>query len=315
MVLTITLNPAIDKILILNNFEIHKLHRINEDETSLVTAGGKGVNIANNLKRLGNEVIATGFTGGHSGHMLCDAIREEGITTSFIFTSASTRTNTSILDLTNKTLTEINDVGQRIEHDDIVFFLENYKRLLKRVELVVLAGSLPLGVSESIFSELIQLAREHGKKFLVHSPSNYTETIMKKSPFLILPDMRSHHELFGKKVDGISDLLEAGRLVLADCPNTEYVIFTHRIENVVVVSREKSFIVRPRELEIVNMLGYGDAYLSGFIHAYLLKLPIIDTLEYASACGLANVENLHKEINDLDKIKANLKRVDVEEVD
>ena len=85
MILTVTLNPAIDKILILNNFEVHKLHRLEAEEMSMITPGGKGVNIAYTLKLLGNEVIASGFAGGHSGHMLCDAIREIGITTNFIF--------------------------------------------------------------------------------------------------------------------------------------------------------------------------------------------------------------------------------------
>lgn len=315
MILTITLNPAIDKILILNNFELHKLHRLESKEMSMITPGGKGVNIAHTLKLLGNDVIASGFAGGHSGHMLCDAIREIGITTNFIFTNGSTRTNTSILDRSHETLTEINDFGQDIPLEDIDFFIENYVKLLNRVELVVIAGSLPRGVPVDVYTRIINLAHKHNKKVVLHTQSEYTEELMKASPFLINPDMRSNHELFGKPVDGIPQFLEIGRHILTHSSKTEFVVFTHRIENVVAVTREKSYIIRPKELKIVNMLGYADAYLSGFIHAYMQNLPTASILQYASAAGLTDVEDLYKEIRDIHKIEENLSRISVEEVE
>jgi 1-phosphofructokinase family hexose kinase len=314
MILTVTLNPAIDKILILDTFEIHKLHRLQPNEMSMVSAGGKGVNIAQTLHKLGNEVIATGFTGGHAGHMLCDAIRESGITTSFIFTQGSTRTNISILDRKNETLTEINDFGQEIPDEDIQFFMENYERLLMRVKLVVIAGSLPLGITPNIYLEMIQKAREHKKKVVVHTSPKYLEALMQAQPFLINPDMRSNHILFGKTVDGIKQFLEAGQQILLKCPQSEFIIFTHRLENVVVVTRDKGYVMRPRDLKIVNMLGYGDAYLSGFIHSYMQQQSIKDILRFASASGLTNVEDIQKEVSDISKIQDNLSRIDIEEV-
>jgi 1-phosphofructokinase family hexose kinase len=314
MILTVTLNPAIDKILILNNFEVHKLHRLEAEEISMITPGGKGVNIAYTLKLLGNEVIASGFAGGHSGHMLCDSIREIGITTNFIFTQGATRTNTSILDRKHETLTEINDFGQEIPKEDIEFFIENYERLLNRVELVVIAGSLPKGVNIEVYNKLIEKAHEHKKKVIVHTSPVYTEDIMKSSPYLITPDMRSNHILFDKPVDGIAQFLEAGRYILTRTASTEFVVFTHRIENVVAITREKAYIIRPKDLKIVNMLGYGDAYLAGFVHALAQNMPTETILQYASAAGLTDVEDLYKEIKDIHKIEENLNRITVEEI-
>ena len=313
MILTVTLNPAIDKILVLNGFEIHKLHRLNPDEMSMTVPGGKGVNIALALKIMGNEVIATGFAGGYEGHMLCDQLRQRGVTTSFIFSEGSTRTNTSILDLKNETLTEINDFGQKIPADDLEFFLDNYHRLLHRVEFVVIAGSIPRGIPEDFYKKLIEMTQQHNLKVMVHTSSKYLEQIVDTAPFLINPDMRSSHVLFGKPVDGVEQFLEAGKEILEKYKNTEFVIFTHRIENVVAVTREKSYILRPQDLNIVSMLGYGDAYLSGFIHAYTQKLPTRQVLEYASAAGLTNVESLLKVTTDISKISDNLSRIKVEE--
>ncbi|MBN1117309.1 MAG: hexose kinase [Bacteroidales bacterium] len=315
MILTVTLNPAIDKILILDEFVLHKLHRLEKGEMSLVVPGGKGVNIAHNLKKLGNTVATTGFAGGHSGHLLCERLRIEGISTSFVFTNGVTRTNTSILDRKNETLTEINDFGQEISAEDVSFFIETYDRLLHRIRIVVIAGSLPKGVDPTILTELIQLASKKGKQVIVHTLSDYTEECMKASPYLIVPDMRSRHELFGKKIDGIAQFLEAGRHILMHSPHTQVVCFIHRIENVVAVTRDKSYILRPKDLKIVNMLGYGDAYVAGFIHAQDKGLPLKTILRYASAAGLTDVEDLYKEIRDIHLIDKNIKRIDLEEVE
>ncbi len=315
MILTVTLNPAIDKILILETFELHKLHRMQPGEMSMVSAGGKGVNIARTLCKMGNEVIASGFAGEHSGHLLCDTIRQDGITTNFIFTPGSTRTNISILDRKHETLTMINDFGQEIPEEDVDFFLENYERLLSRVKLIVIAGSLPPGVSPAIYHEMITKARQHKIKVVVHTSPKYTDTLMEDSPFLINPDMRSDHTLFGQTVDGIDQFMEAGKKILRQCPESEFVLFTHRLENVVAITPKKGYIMRPQNLNIVNMLGYGDAYLAGFIHAYLQQKPIEEVLRYASAAGLADVEDIHKEIRDLQKIEENLSRIEIEIVD
>jgi len=314
MVLTVTLNPAIDKILVLDSCEMHKLHRLHEGELSMVSAGGKGVNIAHALTKLGNEVIASGFAGEHSGHLLCDSIRQAGITTNFIFTEGPTRTNITILDRQHEKLTMINDFGQEISEDDIHFFLENYERLLSRVNLIVIAGSLPQGVNSDIFSEMLQKAHKHGLNVVVNTAPKYVDVLMKEQPFLINPDMRSDHFLLGRTVDGIDQFLETGKNILEKSPQTEFVIFTHRLENVVVVTHGRGYVVRPADMEIVNMLGYGDAWLSGFIHAYFQEKSVPEVLRYASAAGLTNVEDIHKEIVDLKNIDQNLSRIDIEEI-
>ncbi len=314
MILTVTLNPAIDKLLVLKNFVIHKLHRLDEEEISFVGPGGKGVNIALNLKLLGDEVIASGFAGGHSGHLLCDKIRQAGITTSFIFAPGLTRTNISILDREKETLTEINDLGQEIPPEDQEFFIENYRKLVKRVNFVVLAGSLPEGIETSFYHKLIMIARRENKKVILHTSPNYIDDLIDTSPFLINPDMRSFHQLLGKPCDGIDQFLDVGKHILVKNIDTEIVLFTHRIENVVAVTRTSNYVLRPKNLGIVNMLGYADAYLAGFIHAYKKNSPMEEILRYASASGLANVENVHKEVQSVMHIEDNLSRIEVEEL-
>lgn len=315
MILTVTLNPAIDKILVLNNFKVHKLHRLKEKDLSMAVPGGKGVNIAMGLKALGNDVIATGFAGGYTGHLLCDSLRQKDITTSFVFTEGITRTNTSILDKDKETLTEINDIGEEIQSDDLEFFLENYHHLLHRSKIVVIAGSLPQGVPVDIYARMIKEAKQLGRKVIVHTSPEYFNEVVSTCPFLCNPDMRSQHELMGRPLDGIKNFLNVGNKILVQNKDTEFVVFTHRIENVVALTRQNSYILRPLNLKIINMLGYADAYLAGFIHAYLQGQSVKETLLFASACGLTNVESVYKEVHDINLINKNIERIELEEVD
>lgn len=315
MVLTVTLNPAIDKLLVLKQFRIHKLHRLDSNEKSIISAGGKGVNIAINLHLLQDKVVASGFASGHPGHLLCDELRRQGVTTSFIFTEGLTRTNISILDQEHETLTEINDFGTRITADDLEFFLGNYERLLHRVNLVVLAGSLPLGVPNDIYFKLTEIARARNVKVIVHTSPEHLDPILQAAPYLIVPDMRSYHKLLGKPCDGIDQFLSVGKEILVKHRDTELVFFIHRIENVVAISRSASWVLRPENLKIINMLGYADAYLAGFIHATNKGLALKDSLIFASAAGLSNVESINKELRDPALIRKNLNRIKTEEIE
>lgn len=314
MILTVTLNPAIDKILILNNFEMHKLHRLRTGEECHTTAGGKGVNIAIDLKALGNDVIATGFAGGYTGHKLCEELRQHDVTTSFIFIEGTTRTNSAILDISHETLTEINDFGPEISQNDQTYFLANYRRLLNRVKMVVIAGSLPQGVNEEFYYQLIEEANKKEVKVVLHVSSKYSSLFTGSNPFLINPDMRSNHEFLDQPLDGIDAFINAGKEVLIKNRNTDYVIFTHRLENIVALTREKMYVLRPKDLHIVNMFGYGDAYLAGFIHAYRDNKDIVSILKYASAVGLTNIEYVGKDVHDIRLVERNIDRIEIEEL-
>ncbi len=312
MILTVTLNPAIDKLLVLNDFAIHKLHRLEKDELSLIGPGGKGVNVAINLRLLGDEVIASGFAGGHAGHLLCEGLREQGITTNFVFAPGLTRTNISILDRKNETLTEINDFGQQISEDDQRFLLDNYEKLLNRVGFVVLAGSLPEGMQAAYYGQLIDRAKAHRRKVVLHTMPNIIDELAGHAPYIFHPDMRSIHYLLGKPCDGIDRFIQVGKELLVRNRESEYVFFTHRIENAVVVSRQRTYILRPKDLKIVNMLGYNDAFIAGYIHAFHAGIEEEDALRFASAAGLTNVESIHKELQSEESIHENLERIETE---
>ncbi len=153
MIITVTLNAAIDKSLSVPNFRLGRRHRTVEQRT---IAGGKGVNIARTLKALGQPVIATGFAGGATGTHIVEQLTDESILNDFVRIREESRTNTSVLDPTTGQQTEINERGPSVSEREVELFRDKLLYLARGAAIVVFAGSLPPGVEPDIYAALIR---------------------------------------------------------------------------------------------------------------------------------------------------------------
>src|SRR6266516_4836816 len=156
MIITVTLNAAIDKSLAVPNFRLGRRHRTVEQRTM---AGGKGVNIARTLKELRQPVIATGFAGGPTGTHIVEQLTEESSLNDFVRIREDSRTNTSVLDPTTGEQTEINERGPAVSRHEIELFHEKLLYLARGAAIVVFAGSLPRGVDLDVYASLIRELR------------------------------------------------------------------------------------------------------------------------------------------------------------
>src|ERR1700682_1768331 len=157
MIITVTLNAAIDKSLSVPNFRLGRRHRTVEQRTM---AGGKGVNIARTLKELGQPVIATGFAGGATGTHIVEQLTEESILNDFVRIREESRTNTSVVDPTTGEQTEINERGPSVSEREIELFRDKLLYLARGAAIAVFAGSLPRGGDPAVFAAAVHhLAR------------------------------------------------------------------------------------------------------------------------------------------------------------
>ena len=143
MIITVTLNAAIDKSLSVPNFRLGRRHRTVEQRTM---PGGKGVNVARTLKHLGQPVIATGFAGGATGTRIVEALTQESILSDFVRINEESRTNTAVHDPTGGGETEINERGPQVSEQEVELFRDKLIYLARGADIVVFAGSLPRGV-------------------------------------------------------------------------------------------------------------------------------------------------------------------------
>src|SRR6187455_534128 len=146
MIVTVTLNAAIDRTLLVPNFQLGQRHRASAGTTS---AGGKGINVARAARRLGVPVVCTGLAGGRAGTLLVEELTNEGILNDFVRIRGESRTSTAVLDPTSNVYTEINEWGPEVAEDKLAY-------LSKGAAYVVFAGSLPRSVDPGLYGELIR---------------------------------------------------------------------------------------------------------------------------------------------------------------
>src|SRR6266571_8749837 len=159
MIVTVTLNAAIDQTLTVPNFQRGRRHRAS---AGLTLAGGKGINVARALKTLGVPVVATGFVGGATGARIVESLTGEAVLNDFVRIEGESRTSTAVVDPTGGTYTEINEWGPAVRAEELELLLEKLRYLTQGAELVVFAGSLPRDIHNDFYSEAIRdLARRH----------------------------------------------------------------------------------------------------------------------------------------------------------
>ena len=163
MVVTVSMNPAIDKTVEIPCLQPGGLNRITRVEYD---AGGKGINVSKTIRELGGESIAAGFLGGNAGKMIENVLNEKQIRHDFIWVEGETRTNTKVFEI-NGAVTELNEPGPVIIPEQIEGLLEKLSGYADKNTLFILAGSIPNSVDKDIYARIIRLVHKKGAKVLM----------------------------------------------------------------------------------------------------------------------------------------------------
>jgi 1-phosphofructokinase/tagatose 6-phosphate kinase len=285
VIVTVTLNAAIDRTLTVPNFQRGQRHRASQ---GLTLAGGKGINIARALKRLEIPVVATGLAGGRTGTRIVEELTSEAILNDFVRISDESRTSTAVVDPTSSTHTEINEWGPHVDPEELAFLLEKLHYLSRDAELVVFAGSLPRGVSEEFYAEAIRdLSRRHVQTVL-DCEGESLRLGVEAEPFLVSPNQSEAEALVGQEFHEEEDfVLALGEIADMGARN---VLITQE-SGCFALLREERRAVRYRalapRLEPVASVGSGDVLLAGFLAARLDGRNAEEALRNAVAAGAA----------------------------
>ena len=185
MIITVTLNAALDKTLEVPNFTPGRRHRT-VDQTTM--AGGKGVNVARAIKRLGQPVIATGLAGGSTGNRIVDALNDESILNGFVRIREESRTNTAVLDPTTGLHTEVNERGPAVSAHELELFREKLLYLAKGASICVFAGSLPRGIDPDVYAGLLREVRKLGVTTVLDTEGEPLRLAMRAEPDVVSPE-------------------------------------------------------------------------------------------------------------------------------
>ena len=291
MIVTVTLNAAIDRSLAVPNFRLGRRHRAVE-QTSL--AGGKGVNVARALRSLGKPVLATGVVGGGTGARIVRLLDEEGIPNDFVRISEESRMSTAVIDPTDGVTTEINERGPALSNAERGRVIERILYLAQGASICVLCGSLPAGVPAELYGELIEELRRLGVKTVLDSEGEPLRLGTRCGPDLVTPNVIEAEELVGHEFSDDEDRLAGVRAIIE--MGARDAVITYETGCVALVGGETAeraaVRVTVEQREEVSPVGAGDAFLAGYVARMFEGRPAEDCLAFATACGAESVRHV-----------------------
>ena len=187
MIVTVTMNAAVDRTLTVPNFQLGQRHRASQ---GLTLAGGKGINVARALKRLDVPVVATGLAGGRTGTRIVEELTSEAVLNDFVRIADESRTSTAVVDPTAATYTEINEWGPHVEPEELAMLLDKISYLARGADMVVFAGTLPRGVDDSFYAEAIRDLNRRSVPAVLDSEGPPLRLGVEAEAFLVTPNQR-----------------------------------------------------------------------------------------------------------------------------
>jgi 1-phosphofructokinase/tagatose 6-phosphate kinase len=290
MIITVTLNAAIDKSLAVPNFRLGRRHRTVDQRTM---AGGKGVNIARTLKALGQPVIATGFAGGATGTHIVEQLTEESILNDFVRIRDESRTNTSVLDPTTGEQTEINERGPAVSAREVELFRDKLLYLARGAAIVVFAGSLPRGVEPDLYATLIRELERLDVTTVVDTDGEPLRHAVRAEPDVVSPNVLEAEELVGHEFASEDERLLAVTEIVALGPHEAIMTLPDGcVAQVSVDGQRRLKRARIEQREPIAKSGSGDAFLAGYLAARYEGRAPDQCLRFGVACGAESTARL-----------------------
>jgi 1-phosphofructokinase/tagatose 6-phosphate kinase len=311
MILTVTLNAAIDRTLAVPNFRLGRRHRAVE-QTAI--AGGKGVNVARALKALGRPVLATGAAGGGAGRRIIAMLDEEGIANDFVRIGEESRMSTAVIDPTDGVTTEVNERGPALSGSERERAIERILYLAQGASTCVLCGSLPRGVPVDLYGQLIEELRKLGVTTVLDTEGEPLRVGTRAGPDLVTPNVAEAEELVGHEFADDGDHL-TGLREIVDLGARDAII-TYDSGCVALLggdSAERALLrvaVEPREA--ISPIGAGDAFVAGYVAGVYDGRSAAECLRFATACGVESVRHVGAGVLDPREVERLLPEVTVE---
>ena len=285
MIVTVTLNAAVDRTLKVPNFQLGHRHRASE---GLTLAGGKGINVARALKQLGVPVVATGLAGGRTGARIVEQLTSEAILNDFVQIPDESRTSTAVVDETRNSYTEINEWGPRVEPESLEMLVEKLRYLSTGAEYVVFAGSLPRGVDDGFYAQAIRDLNRRGVQTVLDAEGEPLRLGTEAEPYLVSPNLPEAEGLAGQELNDDEDFV--GALDTIAELGARNVLITQEAGCFALLREDRAArrfrAVAPR-VEAVSRVGAGDVLLASFIAARVNGRSHDEALRSAVAAGAA----------------------------
>jgi 1-phosphofructokinase family hexose kinase len=312
-VITITLNPAIDRTLSIPGFAAGRVNRVAESRSH---AGGKGVNVACFLADLGAEVVATGFLGAENPEIFEATFASRGIVDRFVRVPGPTRVGLKIVDDQAGQTTDINFQGLTPTKQELGQLLERICQLVESGETdgwLVLSGSVPAGAPDGVYAEMIdRIVPLFGRVILDTSGQPLREALA-SGPAILKPNVEELSALVGRPLETLADTQAAGKSLLRI--GTELVVVSMGGDGALFIDYDRTLLARPPKVQVRSTVGAGDAMVGGIVYGLLQGFNPVEHARFATASGAYAVTHIGPGVADQDELRKLVEQVEIESLD
>jgi len=286
MITTVTLNPAIDRTVVVENFAFGAVNRV---RTSREDMGGKGINVARILRSLGTEALATGFIGARNFSHVQNLLDRDGIHYDLVQVPAETRQNTKLVESSSRVTTDINEAGFCVSDASLSKLKASIRNFAAQSDFTVFSGSISPGLTASIYQELIGLLPTSCKAVLDADGEPLLQGLA-AHPFLIKPNIHELENALGQALSSHHDIVVATRGLIEEY-HIAYALVSMGGNGSILVTRGQALYAPALPASVKGTVGAGDTMLAGFIHSLAIGQSDQEALACATACGALAVSN------------------------
>ncbi|MBI6886603.1 1-phosphofructokinase [Pseudomonas sp. yb_2] len=291
-ILTLTLNPALDITIGLDTL---RPGQVNRSQAQHSHAAGKGLNVAQVLADLGHSVTVGGFLGGDNLQPFEALIDGRGFIDCFVRVPGETRSNIKLVEADGR-VTDINGQGPEVDEAARSALLHRLEQIAPGHDAVVVAGSLPRGISADWFRQLLERLKAQGLKVVLDSSGEALRVGLQSAPWLVKPNTEELGEVLGLAVDNLTQQRAAAKRLLDS--GVEHVVVSAGEQGVSWFSRDLALQARPPKVRVASTVGAGDSLVAGMVHGLLLAEAPAQTLTRATAIAAQAVTQVGFGIHD-----------------
>lgn len=291
-ILTLTLNPALDLTVQMSRMEPGQVNRSDAMHTH---AAGKGVNVAQVLADLGHQLTVSGFLGEDNLQAFEALFAKRGFVDAFIRVPGESRSNLKLAEADGR-ITDINGPGPLVSEAAQQALLDRLDQIAPGHDAVVVAGSLPQGISPAWLQALIVRLKNLGLNVALDTSGEALRAALKAGPWLIKPNTEELADVLGCEVVSVAAQAEVASRLHAQ--GIEHVVISHGADGVNWFSVGSAMHATPPKVSVVSTVGAGDSLLAGMLHGLLSADTPEQTLRTATAIAAMAVTQIGFGIGD-----------------
>lgn len=307
-VATITLNPALDLTGQLSTLTVDSVNLV--DQASL-TPGGKGINVARVLSDLGTKSTVSGWLGDENQDPFVHLFEQINAKDEFLRQRGTTRTNVKLAE-TNGRVTDINFPGMAIDHQAVQQMEKKLTELVADHQWFVLAGSLPRGVSPTLYQRWIELLNKQGARVIFDSSADALNYGLEAAPYLVKPNEHELAQWIGHELNDEKEIIKAAHQLINK--GITHVLVSRGSDGVIWVTEQQVVKAKPPKMNVVSTVGAGDSMVAAMTHALTQGWDVTKSVTYATAVSALAVTQVSVGIGDQSKLESLIEQIQLSEL-